>query len=135
MTEYEAKVKDVADYIRNLRLTSGNMTSAMTFALISTLLAKRKLSENDVDTIFDVERGQSETTLKSYFNANMADPNFELKNEQEMEDVLKILNGGVEDMKKLVKQIATQIQTKRQKKKAAAGGPADSGEDEDEDEE
>lgn len=137
-SEYEAKINNCADYIRSLRGNTGATSSTLMFALISTLLAKNKLSEKDIDVIFDVEKSSTISTLKSYFEANYGEPNFELQNEKEMEDVQKICVASIEEHKRYVKQVATQIKTPRQKKKDAALkakgiDPADVDEDEEED--
>jgi hypothetical protein len=120
MNEYEAKIKDSAEYIRNLRGQSGATANTLMFSLLATLLAKNKLSEKDIDVIFKVEIDSTVNTLKSYFTANYGDPTFDLKNEKELEDVQKIAVGGIEEIRKYVKDVAAKIKTPRQKNKDAA---------------
>jgi hypothetical protein len=120
MNEYEAKIKSTAEYIRNLRGESGATSSTLMLGLLATLLSKNKLSEKDVDVIFDVEKESTIGTLKSYFQANFGDPTFDLKNEKELEDVEKVILMGLDEIKKYVKDVASKIKTPRQKKKDAA---------------
>jgi len=120
MNEYEAKIKDSADYIRNLRGNSGATAGTLMYSLLATLLAKNKISEKDVDVIFKVEIDSTISTLKSWFTANFGEPTFELKNEKELEDVQKVIEDGIEEVHKYVKDVAGKIKTPRQKKKEAA---------------
>ena len=139
MNEYEAKIKDSAEYIRNLRGNSGATSNTLMFSLLSTLLAKNKISDKDIEVIFKVEKDSTSNTLKSYFTANFGDPTFELKNEKELEDVQKVALAGIDEICKYIKDVAAKIKTPRQKKKDAvlkAKGidPSEVEEDEEEDE-
>ena len=139
MNEYEAKIKDTAEYIRNLRGNSGATASTLIYSLLSILMAKNKISEKDVDVVFKVELDSTLSTLKSYFTANFGEPTFELKNEKELEDVQKVITAGIDEVHKYVKDVAMKIKTPRQKKKDAALkakgiDPSEAEEDEDDDE-
>ncbi len=115
--EYDAKIRSMADTIRTLRESSGATSSTFMFAILATLLAKNKISDKDLDVIFDVEKMQTRNTLRSYCEANISDPHFDLKNEQEISDTGNVCDAVIDDYNKFVKQVASQIKTKRQKRK------------------
>lgn len=135
--EYEAKIRSVADTIRGLRENSGATSSTFMFAIMATLLAKNKISDKDLDVIFEVEKSSTRGTLKSYYDQGQGDPRFDIKSEQELNDVQKVCDFQVDEYNKFVKQVASQIKTKRQKRKDGTlppvrGGDEDEEEDEDE---
>jgi transcription initiation factor IIE alpha subunit len=132
--EYEAKIRNTADTIRSLRENSGATSSTFMFAVLATLLAKNKISDKDLDVIFDVEKFQTRNTLKSYYEQGQGDPHFEMKSEQELIDVQNVCDAQVDEYNKFVKQVASQIKTKRQKRKDGTIPGKDEDEDEDEDE-
>jgi transcription initiation factor IIE alpha subunit len=133
--EYEAKIKSVADTIRSLRENSGATSSTFMFAIMATLVAKNKISDKDLDVIFDVEKSSTRNTLKSYYDQGQGDPRFEIKSEQELNDIERVCDFQVDEYNKFVKQVASQIKTKRQKRKDGTLPPARGGDEDEEEEE
>ena len=116
MTEYEARIRDFASSINEVRSSTGSTATTIMFALISVLLAKNKITDRDVDIIFDVESKQSENTMRSYFDQGYGDPDFEIKNEKELEDAKKYLLEYVDSIKENVKNAAKLLKPQRKKR-------------------
>jgi len=117
MNEYEARLKNIASTINEMRATSGATATTLMFSLLSSMLAKNKITEKDLDIIFEVEKGQARQTFRSYFDQNYGDPDFELKNAKEMEDALVYVVEYIELVKENVKLAAESLRGPRRKKK------------------
>jgi hypothetical protein len=117
MTEYEAKIRTVSSTINEMRATSGSTSTTLMFAFISIMLAKNKITDSDLEVIFDVEKNQTKQTLRSFFDQHYGDPDFELQNEKEMEDAIKFCLEYVDNIKANIKLAAEQLSTTKRKKK------------------
>ena len=117
MTEYEARLRSVASVVNEMRATSGATSSALMFAFLSVILAKGKITDTDLETIFEVEMSQSRQTLKSYFDQNYGEQGFELQNAEEMKDAEKYVVEYINIIMANVKGAAESIKDPRRKKK------------------
>jgi len=116
MTEYESRIRSVSSLINEMRATSGSTATTLMFAFISVMLSKNKMTERDLEVIFDVERNQTKQTLQSYFNQNYGEDDFELKNEKEKEDAEKFCLEYVDNIKENIKLAAEHMESPRRKK-------------------
>ncbi len=99
MNEYTARIKSFAASVSEVRSVSGSTATTLMFALMSLLLSKNKITNKDLEIIFDVEIGQSLTTMKGFFDASYGDPDFEIKNEIELKDAEKYIYEYLNDIK------------------------------------
>jgi len=116
MNEYEARIKSFANTVTEIRSASGATPSTLMFALMAIMLAKNKITDRDVEIMFSVEKGQALNTLKSYFDQGYGDPDFEIKNEEELKLAEKYCMGFIDTMSEQVKNTAEQLKSIRKKK-------------------
>lgn len=121
MTEYEARLKSVANEVIAMRNTSGNTSTTLMFGLLALLRAKNKVTSKDLDIVFEVEKQGVKSTLDDYFGKNYGDENFAIQNEQELEEVRNFCNEYIENMKSFVNNAAEEIAPKRKKSTSKTG--------------
>lgn len=109
MNEYEARIKSFANTVTEIRSASGATPSTLMFALMSVMLAKNKITDRDVEIMFSVEKGQTLNTLKSYFDQSYGDPDFEIKNEEELKLAEGYCMEFIDTMSEQVKNTAEQL--------------------------
>jgi hypothetical protein len=83
---------------------------------MSVMLSKGKITDRDLEVMFDVEKGQASSTMRSYFQQNYGDPDFEINNEEELADAEKYLIGFLDEVKETVRLTAEQLMSPRRKK-------------------
>jgi hypothetical protein len=115
-SEYEARVKSFANNVTEIRSATGATASTLMFALMSVMLSKGKITDRDLEVMFDVEKGQASSTMRSYFQQNYGDPDFEINNEEELADAEKYLIGFLDEVKETVRLTAEQLMSPRRKK-------------------
>lgn len=120
MTEYEARLKSVANEVIGMRNTSGNTSTTLVFGTLALLRAKNKITTKDLDIVFEVEKQGIKGTLDDYFGKNYGDESFGIQNEQELEDVRKFCYEYVENMKGFVNNAAEEIAPQTKKRKSTA---------------
>lgn len=116
MNEYKAKIESVANDVAGIRSTSGNTSTTLMFGLLALMRAKNKITDKDLDIVFEIEKSQASSTLDSYFEKNYGDPNFSIQNESELKDAEKLLHSYVDNMKNYVTEAAKEINPPREKK-------------------
>lgn len=116
MTEYEARIKDFAVSINEIRGSTGATATTLMFALMSVLLSKNKITDRDLDIIFDVEEKQAYNTMRSYFDQGYGDPSFELNNEEELKDAFNYTIEYINNIRENVRNAAIQLKPERKKK-------------------
>lgn len=109
MNEYQARIKSVANEIISMRSTSGATSSILMFGLFSLMLSKNKITEKDLDIIMQLEKDNSENTLKDLFTQNYGDSTFEINNEAELDDVVSELHLYVDNIKNFIVNAAEEI--------------------------
>lgn len=122
MSEYEARLKSFANSVTEIRSASGATPSTLMFGLMATMLAKNKITERDVDIIFSVEKGQTLSTMQSYFHQGYGDPDFEVRNEEELKVAEEFCMEFVDNMADQVKNTAAQLKPERKKKTDGTSG-------------
>jgi len=90
--EYTSRLKSVSNEIIAMRNQSGSTSTTITFGTLALLKAKNKLTDKDLEIIFEVEKKGMSSTLDDYFSKNYGDSSFPINNEQELEDVRKALH-------------------------------------------
>ena len=117
MTEYEMKIKEAANDIKYLRTSTGAMYSQMIFSLISIMLAKRKITKEELEIILEVERSSIKESVKSYAESNYGQENSAITRTEDMKEVEKICLRYVEEIKKMILEVAKQISTPKRARK------------------
>jgi len=122
MDEYKARLQSVVDYIRQLRSSSGITSNTLSFGLLSLMLSRKRITKEDLDVIFEVERKGSEETLKSLYIQNLGEKGFELENEQDLANANKLIEESIDIMKRNVVSAANEMfeltPPKKKRKKA-----------------
>ena len=124
-SEYEARLKSFANSVTEIRSASGATPSTLMFALMSIMLAKNKITDRDIDIIFSVEKAQALGTLKSYFDQGYGDPDFEVKNEEELKIAEEYCMEFIDTMSEQVKNTAGELKPERKSKKTNTKKPND----------
>lgn len=117
MNEYQARIKSVANEVISMRSTSGATSSILMFGLFSLMLSKNKITEKDLDIIMQLEKENSENTLKDLFTQNYGEPGFEINNEGELDDVVSELNLYVDNIKDFIVNAAEEIKPPKKRTK------------------
>lgn len=113
-SEYTNRLRSVSDDIIGYRNQSGNTAITVMFGVLSLLKAKNKITDKDLDIIFEVENSGMDNTLDDYFSKNYGESDFEIQNEYELEQVRKYCHDYVESMKKYVISAANEINPPKQ---------------------
>lgn len=121
MSEYEARLKTFANNVTEIRSATGATPSTLMFAMMSIMLAKNKITERDVDIIFEVEKGQAASTMRSYFEQGYGDPDFEINNEEELKESEEFCMGFIDSMAEQVKLTAATLKPEKKAQKATGG--------------
>jgi hypothetical protein len=85
------------------------------FGLLALLRAKNKITNKDLDIVFEVEKQGIKNTLDDYFGKNYGDESFAIHNEQELEEVRRFCSEYIDSMKNFVNNAAEEIAPKRKK--------------------
>lgn len=109
MTEYEMKIREAANDIKYMRSTSGAMYSQMIFSLISILLAKKKISHEDLEVILEAERGAIRDSVKSYAESAYGQENSAINRTEDLNEIEKLCLQYVEKIKKVIIEVSKQI--------------------------
>ena len=124
MSEYEARLKSFANDVTEIRSATGATPSTLMFAMMSIMLAKNKITERDVDIIFEVEKGQASGTMRSYFEQGYGDPDFEVNNEEELKDAENYCMEFIDSMAEQVKLTAATLKPEKKiQKESTSGSP------------
>ena len=115
-SEYIAKIKSVAEEVTGIRNTSGNTAMTIMFGVLSVLKSKNKITEKDLEIIFQIEKDQAAETLNSYFEKAYGNDTFPLQNKAELDDTQQVINGYVDRMFEYVMNAAEEIKPTRKKK-------------------
>jgi hypothetical protein len=114
-TEFQAKMKSVAMEFLESRKVSGDMTTAMMFALLSLLKSKNKITDRDLDIIFEVEKESIAAALNEYFAYTHGDRNARIQNEEELKIVSRYAFAEIDNYRKQVADAASNLKTPRNK--------------------
>jgi len=109
MTEYEMKIKEAANDIKYLRVKDGAMYSQMVFSLISIMLAKKKITKEDLNTIIEVERNAIKVSVKAYAESSYGQENSAITGTEDVKAVEKICIEYVDEVSKMIIEVAEQI--------------------------
>lgn len=114
-SEFQAKMKSVAMEFLSARKTSGDLTTTMMFALLSVLRSKNKITDKDLDIIFEVEKESIGAMLDEYFSHTHGDKNARIQNEEELKIVSRFAFAEMDNYKKQVAEAAMNIKPERKK--------------------
>lgn len=117
MSEYEAKLKNSANLITGMRASGGTTATTLILGLLSVLSAKNKISRSDLEVVFEVEKQGAASTIKDWFTQHYGDPDFELHNEVERDEVIKLCEAQVDNMRDFVLSAAADITPPKRTKK------------------
>lgn len=118
MSEYESKIRNAANLITGMRASGGTTATTLILGLLSVFVSKNKLARSDLEVIFEVEKQGAANTVKDWFSQHYGDPNFELKNEVERDEVIKMCENQVDRLRDFVLSAAADITPpKRTRKK------------------
>lgn len=117
MNEYEARLRTVVEQLIELRGVSGTTISSLFLGLLTVLLSKNKITAKDLDIIFEAERQSAEGTMKDIFAKSYGDPEFPLRNEGEIDDVIKMYDDYLQKNKSFVTDAAKEIEPRARHKK------------------
>lgn len=116
--EYVSRLKSISNDIIGLRNQSGSTSTTITFGTLALLKAKNKITDKDLEIIFEVEKKGISSTLDDYFSKNYGDASFPINNQEELEDVRKFCYEYVDNMKGFVISAAQEINPPKKKKES-----------------
>jgi hypothetical protein len=90
MNEYEMKLKSVAGEFISARSSNGSMSFTILFGLLSVLVGKNKITEKDLDVIFEVEERILLKNIADHFSSNFGSPGSMIENDQELKAVTEL---------------------------------------------
>ena len=117
MNEYEARLRTVSSRLIELRGVTGATTSSLFLGLLAVLLSKNKITQKDLDIIFETEFQSAHGTMKDLFEKSYGDADFPLTNEGEIEDVMKQYREYLDKNKHFVMQAAKDADLRSSKRK------------------
>jgi hypothetical protein len=118
MGEYEARIKSFANGVSEIRSATGATSTTLMFALMSVLLSKNKITDRDLEIIFDVENKQAYSTMQGYFDQNYGDPDFEIQNEEELKEAYEEIKRYITDIKNSIRGAADNLKPPKRKKES-----------------
>ena len=116
-SEFQARMKSVAMEFLNSRKVSGDLTMQMMFSVLSLLKSKNKITDKDLDVIFEVEKETVGAMLEEYFNYTHGDRNARMQNEEELKVVSKYAFAEIDNYRKQVAGAATDLKPVRKPRK------------------
>jgi hypothetical protein len=115
MNEYESRLRSVSNEIVGLRNSSGITSTTLMFGVLALLKSKNKITDKDLDIIFEVEKQGVKKTLDDYFEKNYGDESSQIANEEELKQVVKFCYEYVDNMKTFVTNAAKEINPPKKK--------------------
>lgn len=109
MSEYEAKIRNAANLVTGMRASGGTTATTLTLGLLSVLVSKNKITKSDLEVVFEVERQGAESTIREWYSQNQGDPDFNINNEVERDEVIKMCHVQVDKMREFVESAASDI--------------------------
>ncbi|MEM4271181.1 MAG: hypothetical protein QXO70_03760 [Candidatus Pacearchaeota archaeon] len=116
MNEYEVRLKSISEDILNYRYSNGRASISIIFSVLSILLARKKLTTEDVEVIVNIEKKNVEKLLHDFYVNNFGSENFQIKSEVELELVKKFCLDYIDGFKDMVFKSAEEIGFSRKKK-------------------
>jgi hypothetical protein len=113
MTEYEMKIREAANDVKYLLHNTGAIYSTMVYSLISILLSKKKINNDDLDVILEVLKANVKTSVKSYVESNYGQENSAITTTEDVKAVEKLCMEYVEELKNNIIEIAKEITPKK----------------------
>lgn len=117
MSEYEAKLRNAANLVTGMRASGGTTATTLVLGLLSVMVAKHKIAKSDLEVVFEVEKQGAANTVKDWFTQHYGDPDFNINNEVERDEVVKICEEQVDKMMEFVISAATDIEPQKRKRK------------------
>lgn len=119
VNEFQAKMKSVAMEFLSSRKVSGDTVTMMMFALLSLLRSKNKVTDKDLDTIFEVEKEAVAASMEEYFSHTHGDRNARIQNEEELKIVSRYAFAEIDNIKAQVIDAAANLRPSRKPRKPA----------------
>ena len=116
--EFQAKMKSVAMGFLNARKVGGDLTITTMFALLSILKSKNKVTDKDLDIIFEVEKESISDMLNEYFSYTHGDRNARIQNEEELKIISRFAFMEIDNYKKQITEAANNIKPERKPKQS-----------------
>lgn len=125
ISEYEAKLRNASNLITGMRASGGTTSTTLVLGLLSVLLSKKKIAKSDLEVIFEVERQGAELTVKDWFSQHYGNPDFNINNEVERDEVVKLCHEEVDRMRDFVISAASDIETPKKSRATKTKGTSD----------
>jgi hypothetical protein len=120
--EFQARMKSVAMEFLGSRKASGDITTTMMFALLSILKSKNKITEKDIDIIFEVEKESIAAMFQEYFDHTNGDRNAKMQNEEELLIARGYAFKEIDNYKKQVLEASQNLKPERKQGKSNGSG-------------
>jgi hypothetical protein len=117
MTEYEMKIREAANDVKYLLNNTGAVYSTMVYSLISILLSKKKINNDDLEVILEVLKSTVKNSVKSYAESNYGQENSAITRTEDIVEVEKLCLKYVEELKNNIIEIVKQITPQKKPRK------------------
>lgn len=116
-TEFQARMKSISMEFLGSRKVSGDLVLQMMFSLLSLLRSKNKITDKDLDIIFEVEKESIAAMLQEYFSHTYGDRNARIQNEEELKIVSRFAFSEMDNYREQIADAARNLKTPRKPRK------------------